>query len=48
MIDHGITSFKLYMTYPAMIVNDCDMYKILEKTWKMWLFCKAYTARMQE
>ena len=31
MIDHGITSFKLYMTYPAMIVNDCDMYKILKK-----------------
>ena len=37
MIDHGITSFKLYMTYPAMIVNDCDMYKI----WKMWLFCRC-------
>ena len=31
MINHGITSFKLYMTYPAMIVNDCDMYKILKK-----------------
>ena len=31
MIDEGITSFKLYMTYPAMIVNDCDRYKILEK-----------------
>ena len=31
MIDQGITSFKLYMTYPAMIVNDCDMYKILKK-----------------
>ena len=31
MIDHGITSFKLYMTYPAMIVNDCDMYRILKK-----------------
>ena len=40
MIDHGITSFKLYMTYPAMIVNDCDMYKILKKPWKMWLFCR--------
>ena len=31
MIDEGITSFKLYMTYPAMIVNDCDLYKILKK-----------------
>lgn len=31
MIDQGITSFKLYMTYPAMIVNDSDMYKILKK-----------------
>lgn len=31
MIDAGITSFKLYMTYPAMMVDDCDMYKILKK-----------------
>ena len=31
MIDAGITSFKLYMTYPAMIVNDSDLYKILKK-----------------
>ena len=31
MIDAGITSFKLYMTYPAMIVNDRDLYKILKK-----------------
>ena len=31
MIDHGITSFKLYMTYPAMMVDDKDMYKILKK-----------------
>lgn len=31
MIDAGITSFKLYMTYPAMIVDDCDLYKILKK-----------------
>lgn len=29
MIHEGITSFKLYMTYPAMMVNDCDLYKIL-------------------
>ncbi len=31
MIDQGITSFKLYMTYPAMIVNDGDLYRILKK-----------------
>ena len=31
MIDEGITSFKLYMTYPAMIVNDRDLYKIIKK-----------------
>lgn len=31
MIDEGITSFKLYMTYPAMIVDDCDLYKIMKK-----------------
>lgn len=31
MIHNGITSFKLYMTYPAMLVNDCDLYKIIRK-----------------
>lgn len=31
MISQGITSFKLYMTYPAMMVNDRDIYKILKK-----------------
>ena len=31
MIREGITSFKLYMTYPAMIVNDSDLYKIIKK-----------------
>ena len=30
MIDEGVTSFKLYMTYPAMIVNDCDLYRIIK------------------
>lgn len=30
MIEKGITSFKLYMTYPAMIVDDEDLYKIIE------------------
>lgn len=31
MIREGITSFKLYMTYPAMLVDDCDLYKIIKK-----------------
>ncbi len=31
MINEGITSFKLYMTYPAMIVDDGDLYKIIEE-----------------
>lgn len=31
MINEGITSFKLYMTYPAMAVNDSDLYRILKK-----------------
>ena len=42
MIDHGITSFKLYMTYPAMIVNDCDMYKILKKLGKCGCFAGVH------
>lgn len=31
MIAHGVTSFKLYMTYPAMMVDDGDLYRILKK-----------------
>lgn len=31
MIEEGITSFKLYMTYPVMMVEDRDLYKILKK-----------------
>lgn len=31
MIDEGITSFKLYMTYPAMMVDDKDLYRIIRK-----------------
>lgn len=31
MIEEGITSFKLYMTYPAIMVEDRDLYKILKK-----------------
>ena len=30
MIEEGITSFKLYMTYPAMILNDRDLYKVIK------------------
>lgn len=31
MIEAGVTTFKLYMTYPAMMVEDRDLYKILKK-----------------
>ncbi len=31
MMDKGITSFKLYMTYDAMKVNDKEIYQILER-----------------
>ncbi|MBQ1312819.1 MAG: dihydropyrimidinase [Blautia sp.] len=30
MLQEGITSFKLYMTYPAMMVNDADLYRIIK------------------
>ncbi len=30
MIDCGITSFKLYMTYPAMVLNDQNIYEVLK------------------
>lgn len=31
MIDEGITSFKLYMTYPAMLLNDGDLYRVIKE-----------------
>ncbi len=31
MISEGITSFKLYMTYPAMVLDDKKIYRILKK-----------------
>ncbi len=31
MIDEGITSFKLYMTYPAMILNDGELYEVIRE-----------------
>ncbi|OOB78490.1 MAG: dihydropyrimidinase [Epulopiscium sp. Nuni2H_MBin003] len=30
MVEKGVTSFKLYMTYPAMVVNDRELYEILK------------------
>lgn len=31
MFDQGISSFKMYMTYPAMMIGDEDMFKALRK-----------------
>lgn len=31
MAEHGITSFKLYMTYDAMYLNDGDIYRALKR-----------------
>ncbi|MDD3796351.1 MAG: dihydropyrimidinase [Lachnospiraceae bacterium] len=31
MIDRGITSFKLYMTYPAMRLNDGELYEVIKE-----------------
>jgi dihydropyrimidinase len=42
MIEQGITSFKLYMTYPAMIVDDCDLYKIIKKLNEMDCFAGVH------
>ena len=43
MINEGITSFffKLYMTYPAMIVDDGDLYKIIKKLNEYGCFCRG-------
>ena len=46
MINEGITSFKLYMTYPAMIVDDEDLYKIIKSLMKKAV-SQAYIAKMQ-
>ncbi|MCI5902189.1 MAG: dihydropyrimidinase [Blautia sp.] len=42
MIDEGITSFKLYMTYPAMSVDDKDLYKIIKKLRQMGCFAGVH------
>jgi len=31
MIDEGITTFKIYMTYPAMMLGDGEIYEVLKK-----------------
>jgi len=31
MMEQGITSFKMYMTYPAMMIGDCDMFRGLRR-----------------
>ena len=31
MFDEGISSFKMYMTYPAMMIGDCDMFCALQE-----------------
>ena len=34
MMEQGITSFKMYMTYPAMMIPEGDMYHALRRrTW---------------
>ncbi|MFI3312489.1 MAG: dihydropyrimidinase [Eubacteriales bacterium] len=35
MVEAGITSFKMYMTYPAMMVGDCDMFRALQSLKKL-------------
>ena len=42
MIEAGITSFKLYMTYPAMMVGDGDIYKIIKKLNKEGCFAGVH------
>ncbi len=42
MIDNGITSFKVYMTYPGMILNDEELYKILKVLWEKKCFAGSH------
>ena len=42
MIAEGVTSFKLYMTYPAMLVEDADLYRILKKLGKCGCFAGVH------
>lgn len=42
MVDAGITSFKLYMTYPAMMVDDGAMYEIIKELKKYDCFAGVH------
>ena len=42
MIDMGITSFKLYLTYPDMMLSDHDMYEVIKALWKKNCFAGVH------
>lgn len=42
MIEEGITSFKLYMTYPSMMLNDGEIYEILKALNKRGCFAGVH------
>ena len=42
MFDEGITSFKMYMTYPAMMIGDKDMYHALTALRKRGGICGVH------
>ena len=42
MIDLGITSFKLYMTYPAMRLNDGELYEVIRELNKYGCFAGVH------
>lgn len=42
MIDMGITSFKLYLTYPDMMLSDHDMYEVIKALWEKNCFAGVH------
>jgi len=42
MIDKGITTFKLYMTYPDMILNDGEIYEVIKELKKFGAFAGVH------
>ena len=42
MIDQGITTFKLYMTYPDMILNDGELYEVIKELNKYGAFAGVH------
>ncbi|MDD3219942.1 MAG: dihydropyrimidinase [Lachnospiraceae bacterium] len=42
MMEEGITTFKLYMTYPAMILNDGEIYEVLKELKKYGTFAGVH------